>query len=83
MVMTDIESDEDFERFKIYRKYQELLLPLMEGTIRFAKQLPGFTELSTYDQITLMKQASMSVSLVAVSKKNIKLIIYCLKFLNK
>ncbi|VDI52407.1 peroxisome proliferator-activated receptor gamma [Mytilus galloprovincialis] len=67
ILINRLESEEDFENWKIYVKYQEVVLPLMEGAVRFAKQLPGFLELSTYDQITLMKQASMSVAIVAMS----------------
>jgi hypothetical protein len=66
-VISILRYEEEFQNWRVYERYQDILVPLMEGAVRFAKQIPGFSDLSTNDQIILMKQASMSVAIIAVS----------------
>lgn len=64
-VITTLMSEEEFQNWRVYERYQHIMVPLMEGAVRFAKQIPGFSDLSTNDQIILMKQSSMSVAIIA------------------
>ncbi|GFO50095.1 peroxisome proliferator-activated receptor gamma [Plakobranchus ocellatus] len=52
---------EEFLSHGIFRRFQELTLPVMEGSVRFAKKVPGFTSLVMRDQILLMKKNGFMV----------------------
>ncbi|CAL1535666.1 unnamed protein product, partial [Lymnaea stagnalis] len=45
----------------IFRRFQELVLPVMEASVRFAKKIPGFTSFAMRDQIMLMKRNGFMV----------------------
>ncbi|CAG5136767.1 unnamed protein product [Candidula unifasciata] len=45
----------------IFRRFQELTVPVMEASVRFAKKIPGFTSLAMRDQILLMKRNGFMV----------------------
>jgi len=57
----------NFHRLGIFQIYQEMFLPIMQSAVKFAKRIPGFTSLPLNDQILLMKQGTMAVSVVTVS----------------
>ncbi|KAK3775010.1 hypothetical protein RRG08_036304 [Elysia crispata] len=54
-------TPEEFQTHGIFRRFQELTLPVMEGSVRFAKKVPGFTSLGMRDQILLMKKNGFMV----------------------
>nr|KAG5707536.1 hypothetical protein BaRGS_001084 [Batillaria attramentaria] len=54
-------SPEDFYERDLFWRFQEVILPVMEASVKFAKRLPGFTSLPMPDQIELMKQNGFMV----------------------
>ncbi|XP_070188377.1 peroxisome proliferator-activated receptor delta-like [Littorina saxatilis] len=54
-------TTEEFHEREIFWRFQEVLLPVMEASVKFAKRLPGFTSLPMPDQIELMKQNGFMV----------------------
>jgi hypothetical protein len=42
-VISILRYEEEFQNWRVYERYQDILVPLMEGAVRFAKQIPGFT----------------------------------------
>ncbi|XP_046351864.1 peroxisome proliferator-activated receptor delta-like [Haliotis rufescens] len=59
-------SSEEFHDRQIFGLYQELILPVMEASVKFAKKLPGFTNIPMHDQINLMKRNGFMVVQVAL-----------------
>uniref|UniRef100_A0A2C9JBL1 Uncharacterized protein n=1 Tax=Biomphalaria glabrata TaxID=6526 RepID=A0A2C9JBL1_BIOGL len=57
----DTLTSEQFFSYGIFQRFQELALPVMEGSVRFAKKIPGFTSLAMRDQIILMKRNGFMV----------------------
>jgi hypothetical protein len=43
-VISILRSEEEFQNWRVYERYQDILVPLMEGAVRFAKQIPGFSD---------------------------------------
>ncbi|KAL5005631.1 hypothetical protein ScPMuIL_016789 [Solemya velum] len=60
-VINCLESHE-FHSRGIFTCFQEMLVPLLEAAVKFAKKIPGFSGLVLSDQIVLLKQSSMSVA---------------------
>ncbi|XP_076456231.1 peroxisome proliferator-activated receptor delta-like [Babylonia areolata] len=54
-------SAEEFQEREVFWHFQEVLLPVLEASVKFAKRLPGFTALPMPDQIELMKQNGFMV----------------------
>ncbi|CAG5117253.1 unnamed protein product, partial [Candidula unifasciata] len=59
-VLDTLTTDQFFSR-GVFGRFQELALPVMEGSVRFAKKIPGFTSLAMRDQIMLMKRNGFMV----------------------
>ncbi|BFZ21687.1 hypothetical protein BsWGS_24726 [Bradybaena similaris] len=59
-VLDTLTTDQFFSR-GVFGRFQELALPVMEGSVRFAKKIPGFTALAMRDQIMLMKRNAFMV----------------------
>ncbi|KAH9498596.1 hypothetical protein Btru_007715 [Bulinus truncatus] len=57
----DTLTTEQFFAHGIFQRFQELAIPVMEGSVRFAKKIPGFTSLAMRDQIILMKRNGFMV----------------------
>ena len=65
--VVDSLTTEEFHEREVFWRFQEVLLPVMEASVKFAKRLPGFTSLPMPDQIELMKQNGFMVVHLAVS----------------
>ncbi|XP_059145282.1 nuclear receptor subfamily 1 group D member 2-like [Physella acuta] len=57
----DTLTSEQFFSHGIFQRFQELAVPVMEASVRFAKKIPGFTSLAMRDQIMLMKRNGFMV----------------------
>ncbi|XP_069107537.1 peroxisome proliferator-activated receptor delta-like isoform X2 [Argopecten irradians] len=57
-------TSEDFHNHGIFTCYQHMIVPLMQASVKFAKRIPGFTCLPLADQISLMKQGTLAVSVI-------------------
>ncbi|XP_025110659.1 peroxisome proliferator-activated receptor delta-like isoform X1 [Pomacea canaliculata] len=54
-------STEDFYDRDIFWRFQEVIMPVLEASVKFAKRLPGFANLPMPDQIELMKRNGFMV----------------------
>ncbi|XP_033728786.1 nuclear receptor subfamily 1 group D member 2-like [Pecten maximus] len=57
-------TSEDFHNQGVFTCYQQMIVPLMQASVKFAKRIPGFTCLPLSDQISLMKQGTLAVSVI-------------------
>ncbi|XP_021371614.1 peroxisome proliferator-activated receptor delta-like [Mizuhopecten yessoensis] len=57
-------TSEDFHTQGVFTRYQQMIAPLMQASVKFAKRIPGFTSLPLNDQISLMKQGTLAVSVI-------------------
>nr|UVD54609.1 peroxisome proliferators-activated receptor [Azumapecten farreri] len=57
-------TSEDFHNQGVFTRYQQMIVPLMQASVKFAKRIPGFTSLPLNDQISLMKQGTLAVSVI-------------------
>ena len=60
-------TTEQFFSLGVFRRFQHLAVPVMEASVRFAKKIPGFTDIKFADQLKLMKRNGFMVVHLAVS----------------
>nr|QRG28752.1 peroxisome proliferator-activated receptor [Patella depressa] len=66
LIVVECLSSEEFFEKGIFTQYQELIVPVLEASVKFAKKLPGFTNMSMADQICLMKTNGFMVVQIAL-----------------
>ena len=64
---TDTLDESEFFKHKIFHCFQEVVIPMVEGTVRFTKKIPNFPRLPMTERISLLKQNCFCVPLVLVS----------------
>ncbi|XP_060069886.1 peroxisome proliferator-activated receptor delta-like [Ylistrum balloti] len=62
--IVNLMTSEDFHNQGVFTCYQKMIVPLMQASVKFAKRIPGFTCLPLNDQISLMKQGTLAVSVI-------------------
>ncbi|KAK3578068.1 hypothetical protein CHS0354_032718 [Potamilus streckersoni] len=58
------DSLETFKEKEVFKCFQEIAVPVLEGTVKFARRIPDFSTLTMAEQIALMKQNSYCVTLI-------------------
>lgn len=53
-----------FTEENIFKSFQEEIIPVIEGTVKFTKKIPKYSSLDMHDRILLLKQNCYSVMLV-------------------
>jgi len=58
---------EDFKEHQIFKRFQETIVPAIEGMVRFTKKIPTFSTMNMADRILLLKQNGFCIPLILVS----------------
>lgn len=61
---TNTLNDKEFFKQKIFQCFQEVVVPMVEGTVRFTKKIPNFPPLPMSERIALLKQNCFCVPLI-------------------
>lgn len=69
-------STEDFYERDIFWRFQEVIMPVLEASVKFAKRLPGFANLPMPDQIELMKRNGFMVVYLTVRQQFVNFFVY-------
>ncbi|KAK3087421.1 hypothetical protein FSP39_005722 [Pinctada imbricata] len=59
-------SDEEWDN--IYQAFQNTILPFIQATISFAKNIPSFQQQTMPDKLAILKQGAIAVSILMVCK---------------
>ena len=60
-------DETEFFKQNIFQCFQEVVIPMIEGTVRFTKKIPNFPHLPMAERIALLKQNCFCVPVVLVS----------------
>ncbi|KAL3854866.1 hypothetical protein ACJMK2_014105 [Sinanodonta woodiana] len=63
-LFTNTLDSETFKEKEVFKCFQEIAVPVLEGTVKFARRIPDFSTLTMAEQIALMKQNSYCVTLI-------------------
>nr|QGX48190.1 PPAR_1 [Sinonovacula constricta]QPO24037.1 peroxisomal proliferator-activated receptor [Sinonovacula constricta] len=62
--MADSISQNTFEEADVFGSFQEAVVPIVEGMVKFTKRIPNLSQLSMHDRITLLKQNCFTATLI-------------------
>lgn len=65
---TDTMEAQQFKEESVFKAFQDAIIPVIEGTVKFTKKIPKFSSLDMLDRIVLLKQNCYSVILILVSQ---------------
>lgn len=56
-------DESEFFKHKLFSCFQEVIIPMIEGTVRFTKKIPNFPQLPMAERIAMLKQNCFCVPL--------------------